>query len=226
MDHDLSGLKSRGIVFAQVGQEAPQNAIRYSSSQAVSIPALLEGATADKKKPKQDLTPWVPLYRMYSFQHLIVLVCHCVSPLWIKCEATVFLCQRCFFQSVVLGNFYCETWHSFNQLCISTNSTDGGLQAISIVRLKPQYLFVVCQEAAWLQHTFADTSKYPQQSNLCVTCIFIQMYAVQCFFKDLPSMLNEIFASVKYLCCQNLQICPRMIVISTFSMLNQMMLQC
>ena len=77
MDHDLSRLKSRGIVFAHVGQ-----AIRYSSSQAVSIPALLEGATADKKKPKQDLTPWVPLY---SFQHLIVLVCHCVSPLWIKC---------------------------------------------------------------------------------------------------------------------------------------------
>ena len=72
-------------MFAHVWQEAPQNAIRYSSSQAVSIPALLEGATADKKKPKQDLTPWVPLYMMYSFQHLIVLVCHCVSPLWIKC---------------------------------------------------------------------------------------------------------------------------------------------
>ena len=95
-------------------------------------------------------------------------------------EATVFLRQRCFFQSVVLGNFYCETWHSFNQLCISTNSTDGGLQAISIVRLKPQYLFVVCQEAAWLQHTFADTSKYPQQSNLCFTYIFILYTDVYC----------------------------------------------
>ena len=169
MDHDLSRLKSRGIVFAHAGQEAPQNAIRYSSSQAVSMPALLEGATVNKKKPKQDLTPWVPLYRMYSFQHLIVLVCHCVSPLWIKCWSYCVSSPKVLFQSVVLGNFYCETWHSFNQLCISTNSTDDGLQAISIVRLKPQYLFVVCQEAAWLQHTFADTSKYPQQSNLCFT---------------------------------------------------------
>ena len=63
-------------------------------------------------------------------------------------------------------------------------------------------------------------------SALHVFLFYIQMYTVQCFFKDLPSMLKEIFASVKYLCCQNLQICPRMIVISTSSMLNQMMLQC